>query len=116
MPNVSMGSEANTIFTDGGMRIAANGTRHAGFGIYCNSRKWQMSFRIKARGTTLFQEPIHDEISNNLAELMAIYTTLTIFNTDEPEKRLKIATDSQYAIHCIGEGVNNWVSRTIIEL
>lgn len=77
LPIINMHNEKETIFTDGGMRLSSKGSKHAGFGVYCESRGWRKSFRLRAHGDA------HEQVSNNLAELMAIQKALDLIDLDE---------------------------------
>ena len=86
------------VFTDGA--CTCNGKTQAtrgGYGIYFPNKEMQ----------DISREFTHKPITNQRAELYAIYKTLKI-TKNLSYKSLTIYTDSEYSINCITKWLSGW--------
>jgi len=86
------------IFTDGACSSNGRSSAQAGYGLYFPNNEY------KSYGRAF----IHKPITNQRAELYAIYKALKIGTTED--NKLIIYTDSLYSINCVTKWMKSWLA------
>lgn len=85
------------VYTDGSFSKSKNGIK-AGYGIYFPNKEHKN-----------YSKPFtHEPITNQRAELYAIYKTLSVINKKFTFDSLHIYTDSEYSIKSLTIWIKNW--------
>lgn len=99
-----------TVFTDGACSNNGRSNAKAGIGLYFENTKETHSENVKEILIDFFPEIKEIKVTNNIAELLAIFKALYMILDNVPHNKFNviIKTDSMYCINIFTKWYKNW--------